>query len=171
MKTVKTTITVTMVTNGRGETDSKWRSWSPEVPMMASICPLRTRRLSLLMTVCLSPFTSQGSLNSDSRSYQGIWAAVSTCKHTHTHARVAWATTRTCQVQYRHAHACRGYRGSERIALCLLPHSWGRWLPARCSRRCRWSRDCCPPRWRTAPCPGAAQHDRTDSFSEARTRL
>lgn len=46
--------------------------------MTASICPLRTRRLSLSMAVRLWPSTTQGSLNSDSLSYQGICAAVST---------------------------------------------------------------------------------------------
>lgn len=45
---------------------------SPELPMMASICPLRTRRLRLLMAFCLFPFIAHGNLNSDNLSYQGM---------------------------------------------------------------------------------------------------
>lgn len=45
---------------------------SPELPIRASICPLWTVRLSLLMAVCLFPLISHGILNSDSLSYHGI---------------------------------------------------------------------------------------------------
>lgn len=46
--------------------------WAPELPMMASIWPLRTRRLRLLMAFCLFPLTPHGTLNSANLSYQGI---------------------------------------------------------------------------------------------------
>lgn len=68
---------------------------SPELPMMASICPLWTRRLRLLMAFCLLPFISHGNLNSESLSYQGIWAAVSTWESTRIHTYTAWTHTRT----------------------------------------------------------------------------